>query len=155
MAGRLSVALPGRPLARHRLKGVTVTRQRSVEEILASSGALFAYIFGSRATGEPRAQSDADVAIMSDCGLDLLERARLAADLAEALHSPDVDLVVLDEARLELRGHVVQEGRVIYSRDEPRRVDFEVRTRSEYFDYLPTLRELERAYLARIADRGL
>lgn len=92
---------------------------------------------------------------MSDRHLDLLERARLAADLAEALGTPDVDLVVLDEAPLELRGHVVQTGRVIHSQDEARRVGFEVRTRSEYFDYLPTLRELEHAYLARIADRGL
>ena len=111
--------------------------------------------FGSRAAGEPRAESDADVAIMSNRRLDLLERARLAADLADALGTPDVDLVVLDEAPLELRGHVVQEGRGIDSRDEPRRVGFEVRTRSEYFDYLPTLRELEHAYLARVADRGL
>jgi uncharacterized protein len=84
-----------------------------------------------------------------------MERARLAADLAEALGTPEVDLVLLDEAPLELRGHVAQEGRLIYSRDEPQRVSFEVRTRSEYLDCLPTLRMLERAYLARIADRGL
>lgn len=92
---------------------------------------------------------------MGDRRLDLLERARLAARLAEALGVPDVDLVVLDEAGLELRGRVVQEGRLIYSRDEPARVGFEVRTRSEYIDYLPTLRALERSYLARIAGDGL
>ena len=108
-----------------------------VEQALAQAGVRFAYLFGSRASGESRVESDADVAIMGDRRLDLLERSRLAARLADALGVPDVDLVALDEARLDLRGRVVQEGRLIYSRDEPARVDFVVRTLSEYFDYLP------------------
>jgi predicted nucleotidyltransferase len=124
-----------------------------VEQALAQAGVRFAYLFGSRASGESCVESDADVAIMGDRRLDLLERSRLAARLADALGVPDVDLVVLDEAGL--RGRVVQEGRLIYSRDEPARVGFEVRTRSEYIDYLPTLRALERSYLARIAEDGL
>ncbi len=68
---------------------------------------------------------------------------------------PHVDIVALDRASLELRGRVVQEGRPIYSADEPGRVAFEVRTRSEYFDFLPTLRTLEQSYLRRVAERGL
>lgn len=140
---------------RRTLARVSVQPQRSVEQVLAAAGVRFAYLFGSRASGQPRAESDADVAIMGDGRLDLLARARLAAGLAEALDAPDVDLVVLDEAGLELRGRVVQEGRLIYSRDEPARVAFEVRTRSEYIDYLPTLRALERCYLARIAAHGV
>jgi large subunit ribosomal protein L24 len=36
----------------------------------------------------------------------------------------------------------------------PTRVRFEVRTRSEYLDFLPTLREHTRAYLERAADKG-
>lgn len=87
--------------------------------------------------------------------LALLERERLAADLARAFGVSDVDVVSLDRATLELRGRVVQEGRQIYCVDEPARVAFEVRTRSEYFDFVPTLRELERSYLARVSERGL
>jgi alkylation response protein AidB-like acyl-CoA dehydrogenase len=49
----------------------------------------------------------------------------------------------------------VQEGRVIYSTDEPARVAFEGRTRSEYFDYLPTLQAHTRRYLYQVASRGL
>jgi predicted nucleotidyltransferase len=142
-------------------RGATYTRGVSgmpsgpVEQALARAGVRFAYLFGSRASGESRVESDADVAIMGERSLDLLERARLAARLAEALGVPDVDLVMLNEAGLELRGRVVQDGKLIYSRDEPARVGFEVRTRSEYLDYLPTLRALERSYLERIAQDGL
>jgi hypothetical protein len=92
---------------------------------------------------------------MSSRPLGLLEQERLASELARALHVPDVDIVALDRASLELRGRVVQEGRRIYSADEPARVAFEVRTRSEYFDFLPSLRRLERSYLSLVAERGL
>ncbi len=85
----------------------------------------------------------------------MLERERLALRLGRALAVPDVDLVSLDTAGLELRGRVVQDGRPIYTGDEPGRVAFEVRTRSEYFDFVPALRALERSYLARVAERGL
>jgi hypothetical protein len=37
------------------------------------------------------------------------------------------DVVVLGEASLELKGHVVQEGSLVYSADEPARVALEAR----------------------------
>lgn len=126
-----------------------------VERILSRAGVRFAYLFGSRAAGDARADSDADVAIMPGHELGLLERARLARELAEALRVPEVDLVLLDRVRLELRGRVVQQGRLIYSADEPARVDFHVRTLSEYLDFLPTLRKLQASYLAHVAAKGL
>lgn len=126
-----------------------------VEAILSRAGIQFAYLFGSRAAGTARPESDADVAIMPGRELGLLERERLARELVEALGVPDVDLVLLDRVRLELRGRVVQEGRPIYSADEPARVEFHVRTLSEYLDFLPTLRELQTSYLAHVAAKGL
>jgi uncharacterized protein len=133
---------------------VGATSEPSVEAILRRAGLRFAYLFGSQTRGEASAVSDADVAVMPSRPLGLLEQARLAGELARALHVSDVDIVALDRASLELRGRVVQEGRRIYSADEPARVAFEVRTRSEYFDFLPSLRRLERSYLSRVAERG-
>jgi hypothetical protein len=49
----------------------------------------------------------------------------------------------------------VQAGRLIFSAEEPRRVAFEVRTRSEYFDYLPTLRAHTNRYVQQVAEGGL
>ncbi len=134
---------------------MAATIDQSVEAILGEAGVRFAYVFGSRASGQAKDGSDADIAVMPSRALGLLDRERLALSLARALRVPDVDLVVLDRAGLELRGKVVQEGTLISSLDEPARVGFEVRTRSEYFDFVPTLRALERSYLTRVADRGL
>ncbi|CAN5593918.1 hypothetical protein BH20ACT19_BH20ACT19_03350 [soil metagenome] len=130
-------------------------RRRAVEAALSAAGVRFAYLFGSRAAGAETQKSDADVAAMPGRRLGLLDSERLAAHLARALGAPDVDLVWLDRAGLELRGHVVQEGRLLYSADEPARVAFEVRTRSEYFDFLPALRAAQRGYLSRVAARGV
>lgn len=126
-----------------------------VHELLHRAGVVIAYLFGSRARSEAGRGSDVDVAVLCDRDLDLRERARLANALAELLGAPRADLVVLDEAPLELRGRVVQEGGLLHSTDEPRRVAFETRTRSEWFDFEPTLRELTNAYLRRIAKQGL
>lgn len=126
-----------------------------LESILGRAGVRFAYLFGSRAAGAARSDSDADIAIMPGRELPLLERERLAGELARTLEVADVDLVLLDRVRLELRGRAVQQGRLIYSADEPARVDFQVRTLSEYLDFLPTLRELQASYLAHVAAHGL
>jgi len=40
---------------------------------------------------------------------------------------------------------------LLFSEDEPARVAFEVRTRSEYFDFLPALRAQTRRYLRVLA----
>jgi uncharacterized protein len=127
----------------------------SLDTILAGAGIRFAYVFGSRVSESARASSDADIAVMPDHELGLLERERLAARLVTHLAVPDVDVVSLDRAALELRGRVVQEGELLYSADEPARVAFEVRTRSEYFDFLPTLERLQRCYLSHVAEHAL
>lgn len=134
---------------------MTKIREGAAESVFEAAGVRFAYLFGSRAEGTGGDASDADVAVMPGRELGLLEREQIAARLAGAFDAPDVDLVVLDRAGLELKGRVVQEGKLIYSADEPARVAFEVRTRSEYLDFLPTLKALQASYLARVADRGL
>lgn len=66
-----------------------------------------------------------------------------------------MDLVDLARASLRLRGRVLTEGRLIFSDDEPARVAFEVRTCSEYFDFLPTQQAHRDAFLAHVAAVGL
>ena len=111
----------------------------------------FAYLFGSRATGSARPDSDADIAFVARSPLDLLAEAALADRLAIALEVPAVDLVDLLRAPLLLTGRVLTEGRTIFSSDEPGRVEFEVRARAEYFDFLPYQREHRDACLRHIA----
>ncbi len=127
----------------------------SVDAVLTRAGVAFAYLFGSRATGRHCAGSDADVGIRVPPPLRLLEEVALAQALASALDVPAVDLVDLDRAPLRLKGRIVQEGQLLFSADEPARVAFEVRTRSEYFDFRPTLDTHRRRFLRRVAAGGL
>jgi predicted nucleotidyltransferase len=126
-----------------------------LREIFRNAGVVVAYLFGSRARGGARESSDADVAVLLEGRRGLLEQEALADQLGRAMGVPDVDLIVLDEAPLEMRGRVVQEGRVLFSADEARRVAFEVLTRSQYFDFLPTLEAHTRRYLQQVAREGL
>ena len=127
----------------------------AVDRVLATAGIRFAYLFGSRATGRHHPHSDADIAVMPQAPLDLLAEAAVADQLAQALQVPAVDLVDLRRAPLRVRGRVLKEGRLLYSSDEPGRVAFEVRTRSEYFDFLPTQRAHRDEFLRRVATKGL
>lgn len=125
--------------------------QRAADQAFEDADVRFAYLFGSRAAGSARPDSDADIAFIARSPLGLLDEAALADRLAVALDVPSVDLVDLERAPLILAGRVLTEGRTIFSADEPGRVEFEVRTRAEYFDFLPYHREHRDAYLRRIA----
>lgn len=123
-----------------------------MEPVLRDAGLRAAYLFGSRHDGTAGPSSDLDLAVLVGGPMGLLDEQRLAAEL-ESVLDVTVDVVVLDRASLELRGRVVQEGALVYRGDEPARVAFEVRTRSEYLDFLPTLREHTRRYLEHVAER--
>lgn len=111
------------------------------------SGSVAAYLFGSVARGVARQDSDADVAV-------LLERdpppvlEGLHTDLADALEEllgRRVDLVILNRAPADLVHRVLRDGILVYDADPSARIRFEVRSRNEYFDLEPYLRQYRRA----------
>lgn len=123
--------------------------QDRVADVLERQGAdlVCAYLFGSEARGEAGAESDVDLAVLftkepppslDGLGLDI------AADLEHAL-GRNVDLVVLNRASPDLVHRVLRDGILIHEKDHAERVRFEVKSRSEYFDVLPYLREYRRA----------
>jgi predicted nucleotidyltransferase len=126
-----------------------------VSRVLADHGVAVAYLFGSRAKGTARPDSDHDVAVLfaaADPPLDAT--VRLAADLGPVLGT-SVDVVDLDLATLELRGTVADSGRLLYSSDEIRRVRFEVEARMRWIEFRPVLQTTTREYLRRVAQHGL
>ena len=52
-----------------------------------------------------------------------------------------IDLIVLDDAPVDLIHRVLRDGQLLYDDDPSLRVRFEVRSRNEYFDLQPYLRE--------------
>ncbi len=110
-----------------------------------------AYLFGSLARGDARADSDVDLGlVLQERGSTLDHRAlgELASRLEEVTASRPLDLVVLDREGPMLRHRVLSEGRLVFERDRARRVDFESDTYSRYFDFLPTYEIATRGKIA-------
>jgi uncharacterized protein len=127
----------------------------SADAVFAAHGVAVAYLFGSRADGTARPDSDHDVAVLFAEPEPALDATVALGDaLAEVLGTP-VDVVDLDRSELELRGRVAEQGRLLYSADEPRRVAFEVDARIRWIEFRPVLEETTRSYLRRVAAKGL
>lgn len=109
------------------------------------------YLFGSEARGDAAPGSDVDLGILlAEAPAPTLEGRAL--DLAEALTvelGREADVVLLNDAPVDLVARVLRDGRLLVERDRSARIRFEVRARNEYFDLLPYLRRYRSAVLAR------
>ncbi|MDN5751095.1 MAG: nucleotidyltransferase domain-containing protein, partial [Pseudonocardia sp.] len=107
----------------------------------ATPAVVVGYLFGSRAAGRPRADSDVDVAVLlrDDDHEALLG---LVADLSHALAPLHVDLVDLRTAPDALAYRVLQTGTLVVSRDEGARRSHWVRVVDRYLDMAPARRML-------------
>jgi len=127
--------------------------------VLAEYPVDVAYVFGSVARGTATLFSDVDVALVLTESLPPYERLNLELEIEAALEDASglrgLDVRVINEAPLLVRGVVVQEGVRLYERDHARRVAFEVETRKRYFDFAPVARRLEAAFLDKIRREGL
>jgi predicted nucleotidyltransferase len=112
---------------------------------LRQAGALFAYLHGSRATGRNRADSDIDIAA---------HFGGRPPNSFDVLLSPGVDLLVLDDAPLELAGRVAVGGRLLFEDDQVARVRWEAKTRKIYFDELPRITRSHQEFAAAVTARG-
>jgi hypothetical protein len=114
---------------------------RIVDHFRSHTGVAAVYLFGSIARGTARTDSDVDVAVLfHDPPLRTLNGPRFVVEgeLERALGAP-IDLVVLNDAPVDLRIRVLRDGRLLVDRDPSVRIAFEVRTRNEAFDLEPIL----------------
>jgi predicted nucleotidyltransferase len=108
-----------------------------------------AYLFGSQARGDAQPHSDVDVAVFIDptaplnagFGID----CEIAADLMKALHTNDVDVVLLNRAGPLLYHRVLRDGIRVLARDLVAATRREAMALSRYCDYLPQLAKIEHA----------
>ncbi|MGH8907866.1 MAG: type VII toxin-antitoxin system MntA family adenylyltransferase antitoxin [Egibacteraceae bacterium] len=134
---------------------LVVRLKQAADRAFRDTPVRFAYLFGSRATGRPRPDSDTDVAIhlggQVDRADELMVALGLIRRLADEARIPDLDFVVLDGAPLPLVGRVLSSRVVIYSADEPARVRYESRQMREFLDFQIKAEPLDRLLLAEIA----
>jgi predicted nucleotidyltransferase len=118
--------------------------------VFAGTPVLFAYLYGSYVKALSHPHSDLDVGIYIEdreikACLDL--ELSLALRLDERLdHHVQSDVRTLNHLPLSVKGRILLEARLIYSRDEAQRVAFETRVRSAYFDFLPVIRRHQKLY---------
>lgn len=100
-----------------------------------------AYIFGSVAQGKSSALSDIDLAILIDSqqiNEDVYRygyKAEIIADVMSLLKTDKVDLVILNEANTLLRHRVLYHGKLIHSKNENKRIQFQTSTIDKHVDF--------------------
>ncbi|HET6305194.1 MAG TPA: nucleotidyltransferase domain-containing protein [Myxococcota bacterium] len=104
---------------------------------LRAAGARFAFLHGSCVAGTARAGSDLDVAAWWP------GRPPAAWDVDLP---PGVDLLILNQAPLELAGRVALHGALLFDDDPPERVRWQAQTRLVYLDEEDRQRGLDRLF---------
>jgi len=118
--------------------------------IFEETPVLFAYLYGSYAKGLSHPFSDLDVGIFAE-GLDI--KACLDIELSLSLcidenlgHVVQSEVRVLNHLPLVVKGGILADSELIYSRAEDKRIEFETQIRKAYFDFLPVIRQYQNAY---------
>jgi len=118
--------------------------RRDAADQLRAAGASFALIFGSRARGSQRPDSDLDIAAWWPAE---------APNSWDVPHPDGVDLVVLNGAPLELAGRISLEGTLLFEDDPAARVRWVATTRKIWLDEKPRFERAHREFL-EAAARG-
>ena len=129
-------------------------------EVLNSEPVMIAYVFGSVIEGYAQKSSAVDIALVlsADYQGSSYDRMLLEFKIAEAIEKklgiPQADVRSINQAPLTARGHILTKGQLVYSRDEEFRVDYEVYTRSRYFDFQPVEKMMLEAFLDQYLEKG-
>ena len=113
---------------------------------------LFAYIFGSTVQDRTYSESDIDLAFYLDTDKvkDIFKKRILLIEEAQAFLNKTVEIVILNEINsIFFKFVIIKEGLVVYERAHSQRVDFELTTMREYYDYQPFLEQYNKEYLRR------
>ena len=117
---------------------------------------LFAYLYGSYATGIVHPYSDLDIGIYIE---NLQDSKHLELELSLSLELDNLlktevasEVRIINKLPLVILGNIVTEGALIYSADEILRVDFETSVRSAFFDFLPVIRRYNSEYIDRVCS---
>lgn len=117
---------------------------------------VFAYVFGSVAQEQTNRESDVDIAVYFDDNRvdDLFQERLFLIGKIQTILQKLTEVVVLNEVKSTFfKFVIIKEGKVIFERDHGTRVDFELRTMQEYYDYQPFIEEYNKAYLKRNIKR--
>ncbi len=115
---------------------------------------LFAYLFGSYAKGIQNEKSDIDIAVyLTDESIlekNPLYPSRLAIKIENILVRKKVDVRILNSSTLRFRNQVLMHGKLLHSKDENKRIEFETSSLTQYYDFKPHIDRYDAARRARL-----
>jgi len=121
--------------------------ERKLRELVESAApeVVAIYLYGSRARGSEHSGSDLDlgVLLLQPPPATLKGVARDLEAAVEAAVRVPAQVVVLNQAPVDLVHRVLRDGILVLDRDRAARLRFEVQARNEYFDMAP-IRQLYR-----------
>lgn len=109
------------------------------------------YLFGSYAKEIHTTKSDIDIAVLlSETPKKLLDYyLHLVNKLSKILEN-EVDLIILNTSPPLLKYQVIKHGKIVYSRNEKARIEFEARTQNEYLDFSRAIARYDECLMKQI-----
>ena len=131
--------------------------EKAIELLRREKRVKLAYLFGSAVSGEMGKLSDIDIGIYLDESLSSDKRFKLQlelmGELAYALKTDRVDLIVMNDAPLLLNYNIIRYGKPIKS-ERQIKVRFEAKILSRYLDRKYCIGRHTSVGIKRIAERG-
>ncbi len=122
--------------------------------ILARYPVIAAYIYGSVARGTVLPTSDVDVALVLRQSLPPYERFQLElaieAEIEDATGLSPIDVRVINDAPIRVRGRIIRDGILVYEGDRRQRLIWQVQTYQQFLDFEPFARRIEQAFIAHL-----
>jgi predicted nucleotidyltransferase len=130
--------------------------RKKLRTILNDKPVQLVYLYGSMAEGYPLAHSDIDLALVLDHRHQLspyqqmLLAIDISAQLEQSLPGRQIDIRFINQAPLMVQGRILTNGFLLYTKNEDFRVTYETLTRKQYFDFLPVVKMMQKAYFAHM-----
>lgn len=97
------------------------------------------YLYGSFAKGDAIESSDIDIGVHLDPSFkpDLHYMGGILLEIEALAKGRKVDAFVINNMSPLFRFNAIYSNKVLYCKDQEKRIDFELKTRRDYEDYLP------------------
>lgn len=130
------------------VKDILKNSAKRVHKILSGQEVIFAYLFGSQISVNIGRLSDVDIAVFFKEGLTKSEmfnrKLKIMNGFSFLLKKDDIDVVIINDAYPLLVHRIIMHGKVIFSVDEGKRMDFEIKSVMRYLDFKPYLEKYTR-----------
>lgn len=127
----------------------------SLDEVLQSYDFIdFALLFGSYARGTQKNLSDIDIAIYTNRSIGLLEQGDIISFLEDRFEKK-IDLVLLNNLEKEnakMAFNIVNNHKIIFSKQKQKYIDFKANTYKYYLDLQPMYEMFDEALKERISS---